>query len=96
LTRVNPENISRWLRVIREAADSAEYALNRLIPSQVDQYIDPYELLGIPPSASEHDMRKRYMELMRIYHPDRCKMTLMAKRINEAWQMICAERGWRP
>jgi curved DNA-binding protein CbpA len=32
---------------------------------------DPYEILGLPRSADEGETRKRYLELVRQYPPDR-------------------------
>ncbi len=32
---------------------------------------DPYEVLGLPRSADEGETRKRYLELVRQYPPDR-------------------------
>ncbi len=33
--------------------------------------IDPYEQLGLPPSADETEIRQRYLELVRQFPPDR-------------------------
>jgi curved DNA-binding protein CbpA len=32
---------------------------------------DPYEQLGLPPSADETEIRRRYLELVRQFPPDR-------------------------
>ncbi|MGC8643988.1 MAG: J domain-containing protein [Isosphaeraceae bacterium] len=32
---------------------------------------DPYEQLGLPPSADDVEIRKRYLELVRQFPPDR-------------------------
>ena len=31
---------------------------------------DPYEAMGLAPTASDDEIKKRYRELMRKYHPD--------------------------
>ena len=31
---------------------------------------DPYEVLGIPRSAGEDEIKKAYRQLSRMYHPD--------------------------
>ena len=33
--------------------------------------IDPYEQLGLPPSADETEIRQHYLELVRQFPPDR-------------------------
>jgi|AGTN01.1.fsa_nt_gi DnaJ-class molecular chaperone with C-terminal Zn finger domain len=30
----------------------------------------PYDILGVPPNAGEHDIRKAYRKLAKTYHPD--------------------------
>jgi len=32
---------------------------------------DPYAILGLPPGCGESDVRRRYLELVRQYPPDR-------------------------
>jgi DnaJ like chaperone protein len=32
---------------------------------------DPYDVLGLAPSASHHEVRSRYLELVQRFHPDR-------------------------
>lgn len=56
----------------------------------------PYEVLGLPEGAGEREFRQRYRELMRLYHRDRGSGSdAMAKRINQAWDEIKKERGWK-
>jgi curved DNA-binding protein CbpA len=32
---------------------------------------DPYQILGVPPEAPDAEVRRRYLELVRAYPPDR-------------------------
>jgi len=63
-------------------------------PPQLE--LSPYEILGVPPSASEKEVKHRYRELMRMFHTDRGSGSdSMAKKINQAYDAIKRERGWR-
>lgn len=58
--------------------------------------LSPYEILGVPPSASEKEFKHRYRELMKLYHSDRGSGSdAMAKRVNEAYEQIFEDKGWR-
>ena len=54
---------------------------------------DPYEILGVSRSSSEADIRRRYLELVRQYPPDRHPERF--KEIHQAYES-CAIRccGW--
>lgn len=56
---------------------------------------NPYEVLGVSPSASEEEIKKAYRELARKYHPDNYANSPLAelaeekmKEINEAYEEI--------
>lgn len=58
--------------------------------------LSPYEILGVPPSAGEKEVKHRYRELMRMFHTDRGSGSdSMAKKINQAYDDIKRERGWK-
>src|SRR5215472_7238606 len=56
------------------------------------QYRDYYEILGVPRSASDADIKKAFRKLAREYHPDVAKDKKKAeekfKEINEAYEVL--------
>lgn len=65
--------------------------------------LDPYEVLGVPSSASFEQVKKKYRELSRKYHPDFlgagassdevAKATRKTQEINEAYEQIKKMKG---
>jgi DnaJ-class molecular chaperone len=57
---------------------------------------DPYEILGVPRSASPADIKKAYRQLAKRYHPDRNKDDSRAKErfaeINSAYEIVGDEK----
>jgi DnaJ like chaperone protein len=64
----------------------------------------PYSVLGIEPTASDEEVRRRYRELVAKDHPDKLmgrgvpeEMIVIATRklaaVNSAYDRICKERG---
>ena len=63
---------------------------------------DPYQVLNIPSTASDEEVKKAYRELARKYHPDNYHDNPLAdlaqekmKEINEAYAEIQKMRGNR-
>ena len=59
---------------------------------------DPYQFLGLEKTATETEVKKRYHKLVRVLHPDTAKSegtNYLCQIVNEAYQQISKERGWR-
>ncbi|MBQ7152904.1 MAG: J domain-containing protein [Clostridia bacterium] len=61
---------------------------------------DPYQILGVSPTASDEEVKKAYRDLVRKYHPDRYQDSDMAalagekmKEINAAYEEIQKARA---
>ena len=60
---------------------------------------DPYQVLGVPSTASDEEVKKAYRNLARKYHPDNYQDNPLAdlaqermKEINEAYESIQTQR----
>jgi hypothetical protein len=50
--------------------------------------VTPYEVLGIPPTASPQEIRRAYLTLARRHHPDAGGSADEMRRLNEAWSAL--------
>jgi len=57
--------------------------------------MDPYEILGVSPSASDDVIRHRFYKLSREHHPDKRGDENQQKMLSEAYAAIKAERRGR-
>ncbi len=59
---------------------------------------DPYRILGLEPSASEAEVKRRYRELLRKLHPDTAGVAgtaFLLQMVLTAYEMIKQERRWQ-
>ncbi|MCI8330979.1 MAG: J domain-containing protein [Bacilli bacterium] len=58
-----------------------------------DKNKDSYDILGIPPTSTDEEIKKRYRDLCRQYHPDLNKdaplKDELQRKINDAYNNIC-------
>lgn len=84
-----------------DAAQSLQQLLGRYGPQSEQQTPQPtrlsaWEILGLPDTASQKELDARYKALMKLYHTDKGSPTdAMAKRINEAYEYIREDQGWK-
>lgn len=50
--------------------------------------LDPYQVLGVSPSASEKQIRKAYLSLAKQHHPDRGGDAACFDQITKAWKQL--------
>ena len=59
---------------------------------------DPYRILGLDKSASEHEVKKRYRELLYKLHPDTSGTegtSFLLQMVLAAYELIRRERRWQ-
>jgi DnaJ-class molecular chaperone len=58
---------------------------------------DPYYILGLDKTASDEEVKKRYRERLRQFHPDTAGpgMEFHLQAVMEAYELIKRERGWQ-
>jgi len=55
--------------------------------------MSPYEVLGVPPSATPAEIRRAYLALARRHHPDAGGSADEMRRLNEAWAALSTAPG---
>jgi DnaJ-domain-containing protein 1 len=92
--------------LIRSSFDPANW-LRRMAEMGIDSQIpnakqsgntDPYQVLSLEKTATEEEVKKRYLDLVRVVHPDTATVKgteRLCQFVNEAYRQILKERGWR-
>jgi len=66
------------------------------IPGIITQQpsFDPYQVLGLDPTATDEEIDKRYKDIMSKIHPDRAgkEMNFLASIVNTAYELIRKRR----
>jgi len=90
IEKVTGKGLAGWLKTLQEGNQIDQGAP----PAQsIAKPTDPYAVLGVPPTASLGEVKKRYRQLSMIYHPDReGGYTEAMKRVNEAYEQIMKEK----
>jgi len=59
--------------------------------------VDPYRILGLDKSASDDEVKKRYRERLRQFHPDTAGsgMEFHLQAVMAAYELIRMERRWQ-
>lgn len=92
-----------FLRTVGHAFDISCEEFKRIRAPFVRDPDDPYDVLGVAPSASHHEIRSRYIELVQRFHPDRLMArgaqaalvkaaTVKLAAINAAYEAIMSGR----
>ena len=65
-----------------------------VVDDEHDRAVNPHEVLGVRPTASPEEIRRAYLRLARLHHPDvvpageRLAADVRLRVINEAWTML--------
>ena len=88
------KSISGW---VQEAWERSQKTTVGQVAAGVERAagaVDPYAILGLPPSASLEEVKRRYKQLSRIYHPDKEGGYEEAmKLLNNAYEQIIKGKG---
>ena len=68
--------------------ERAKYVLSYIAPDGPKE--DYYEVLNVSPTASADEIRSSWIDLMKIYHPDKIgnRGLNITKRVNEAYEVL--------
>ncbi|KAJ3752700.1 hypothetical protein F5880DRAFT_1613156 [Lentinula raphanica] len=77
----------RWKTSYRSSSSSYSTKPHSFpFPTQANP--TPHQIFHLPPNASQDDIKNRYYELVRIYHPDKARNSLSAEEAHARFQSI--------
>jgi DnaJ-class molecular chaperone len=86
-----------FVRFLWEIGNSAGSSSQGAPVNQEIQVYNPYEVLGISRRATDAEVKGRYRQLSKVWHPDvRGGDEEAMKRLNVAYQEICDRRLIKP
>jgi DnaJ like chaperone protein len=80
----------------------ADFQRQELLHGSAEKRLDPYEVLGLSPSASDSDVKSAYRRLVKKYHPDALQgmgedvvkeAEASFRQIQTAYEELCRARG---
>ena len=90
IEKVTGKGMAGWLKTLQEQNQLDQGTRSAQLSAKP---ADPYTVLGVPPTASLEEVKKRYQQLAMIYHPDRKGgYTEAMKRVNLAYEQIMKEK----
>ncbi|MBA7605561.1 Chaperone protein DnaJ [subsurface metagenome] len=88
------KTIGRWVQEAWEKTQKTTIGGAAAGMDRAARAVDPYTILGLSHSASLEEIKRRYRQLSRIYHPDTEDGYEGAmKLLNNAHEQILRERG---
>lgn len=93
-----------FLRTVGETFGISCERFRKIRARFVNDMSDPYHVLGLAPSASPQEIRRRYLELVQRFHPDRLiargaqaalvkAATVKLAAINTAYELILGQQA---
>jgi len=83
---------ANWLHRIAEMGIDPSQTPDAKQPENTD----PYQVLGLEKTATEEEVKKRYLDMVRVVHPDTATVKgteRLCQFVNEAYQQIIKKRG---
>lgn len=91
--RLTGKPVASWIRDLREQSREQAQRVQVNTPQPTTTVADAYKVLGLPPTASLDEVKRRYKQLAQLYHPDReGGYTPAMQRLNRAYEEIVKEK----